>query len=106
MLDTALSEKTTDEWLEIFAGEVPAAPINDVAGALTNPFVTDNGKLQTVSGNGKRPDFQMISPPVKQSGVEAPAKAGSDLGEDTDSLLQEIGYDAARISELREKGVI
>ena len=33
MLDNALSTRTTNEWMEIFAGQVPAAPVNDIAKA-------------------------------------------------------------------------
>jgi len=106
MLDNVLGEKTTAEWLDIFAGEVPAAPINDVEGALTNPFVTENGKLETVSGNGVRPDFSMIRTPVRQAGEPTPARAGSELGEDTDSILAAAGYAVEQISELRKRGVI
>ena len=36
ILDEALSSRTTAEWLDHFAGVVPAAPINDIAEALDN----------------------------------------------------------------------
>ncbi|HEY7743122.1 MAG TPA: CoA transferase, partial [Burkholderiales bacterium] len=41
MLDRELERRTTAEWLERFAGVVPAAPVNDLAQALDNPFVTE-----------------------------------------------------------------
>ena len=47
-LDAALSAKTTAEWIEIFGGRVPAAPVNDVRGALESPFVMDGGRVRTV----------------------------------------------------------
>ena len=46
MLDEALSAKTTEDWLKLFAGKVPSAPILDIQQALENPFVTENGKIQ------------------------------------------------------------
>jgi succinate--hydroxymethylglutarate CoA-transferase len=39
LLDAALSERTTAAWLDAFAGQVPAAPVNDLRAALDNPFV-------------------------------------------------------------------
>src|SRR3546814_9541777 len=45
-LDSALSKKTTADWLATFAGKVPAAPILDVETALENPFVGERGKNQ------------------------------------------------------------
>src|SRR3546814_5197008 len=34
MLDAALSTRTTAEWLALFGGKVPAAPVNDIQAAL------------------------------------------------------------------------
>lgn len=105
-LDAVMSERTTEQWLEVFAGKVPASPILDVESALTNSYVTDNGKLQNISYDGEHGDFQMIAPPVTVPGTEAPARAGPRLGAQTDDLLQELGYDSERISTLRKERVI
>ena len=105
MLDGELARHTTAEWLKIFAGEVPAAPINDLAQALENPFVTQLGRLQTIP-HATRGSYRMVAPPVRMSGEEAPARPAPALGEHTDELLREIGYDAARIGKLRDAKVI
>ena len=105
MLDDALAERTTAEWLEVFAGAVPAAPINDIKQALDNPFVTDHGRIQTLTLPGYG-DFRMVAPPVRCEGDEAPARAAPRLGADTDAILGDMGYDAARIGTLRAQKVI
>ena len=105
MLDEALAERTTAEWLEVFAGAVPAAPINDIKQALDNPFVTDHGRIQTLTLPGYG-DFRMVAPPVRCEGDEAPARAAPRLGADTDAILGDMGYDAARIGTLRAAKVI
>ena len=105
MLDEALAERTTAEWLEVFAGAVPAAPINDIKQALDNPFVTDHGRIQTLTLPGYG-DFRMVAPPVRCAGDEAPARAAPRLGADTDAILGDMGYDAARIGTLRAQKVI
>ena len=105
MLDEALAERTTAEWLEAFAGAVPAAPINDIKQALDNPFVTDHGRIQTLTLPGYG-DFRMVAPPVRCEGDEAPARAAPRLGADTDAILGDMGYDAARIGALRAAKVI
>ena len=105
MLDEALAERTTAEWLEVFAGAVPAAPINDIKQALDNPFVTDHGRIQTLTLPGYG-DFRMVAPPVRCAGDEAPARAAPRLGADTDAILGDMGYDAARIGTLRAAKVI
>ena len=48
-LDAALSAKTTAEWIEIFGGRVPAAPVHDVKAALENSFVMAEGRVRTVA---------------------------------------------------------
>jgi len=107
LLDEQLSAKTTDEWLEIFAGEVPASPLNDVASALENPFVVDEDRLHTIAGREDRhPDFRLIAPPIKVPGQSAPAEPGPDYGEHTDEILAELGLDEAALSDLRKDGVI
>ena len=105
MLDEALAERTTAAWLEVFAGVVPAAPINDIKQALDNPFVTGHGRIQTLTLPGYG-DFRMVAPPVRCEGDEAPARAAPRLGADTDAILGDMGYDETRIGTLRAQKVI
>lgn len=104
LLDEALSAKTTEEWLEVFAGSVPAAPIYDVKQALENPFVRDTGKLQTLTHQGGSP-FRMLNAPFR-TGEPTPNRPAPELGQDTDALLAELGYDAAKIVALRERRIV
>lgn len=104
MLDEALQARTTADWLARFAGIVPAAPVNDIAAALDNPFVVETGRLQTVPHKDDGP-FRLVAPPVRMA-EPAPARPAPDLGADTESVLDGLGYDAARIAALRAAGVI
>jgi crotonobetainyl-CoA:carnitine CoA-transferase CaiB-like acyl-CoA transferase len=104
LLDEALSARTTDEWLDIFGGRVPAAPIYDVQQALENPFVTANDKIQTLRHQDGA-TFRLVDAPFR-TGEPTPNRPGPELGEDTDALLQELGLDAARISALRKMSVV
>ena len=105
LLDAELGKRTTGEWLAHFAGAVPAAPINDLAQALENPFVKDHGRLQALP-HRTRGTFRMVAPPVRCAGEEAPARAAPGLGEHTEEILRGVGYDSARIRALREAKVI
>ena len=104
MLDGVLSEQTTATWLKRFAGKVPAAPINDVAQALENPFVTDNDRLQTLEHPARGP-YRLVAPPVRMT-EPPPARPAPRLGEHTEALLMELGYSAGRISSLKKSNVI
>jgi len=105
MIDWELERRTTVEWLADFAGTVPAAPVNDLEQALDNPFVTEHGRLQTIP-HPSRGSYRMVAPPVNCEGEAAPARPAPALGEHTDLLLREIGYDDDRIRALRKSNVI
>ncbi|HSB49095.1 MAG TPA: CoA transferase [Burkholderiales bacterium] len=105
MLDRELQRRTTAEWLAQFAGVVPAAPIHDLAQALENPFVTGQGRLQTLP-HAARGSYRMVAPPVRCEGEAPPARPAPALGEHTEPLLREIGYDDARIRALRAHKII
>jgi len=105
LLDAALSERTTAEWLSHFAGRVPAAPVNDVAAALDNPFVRQGGRIWNVT-HPARPDFKMVAAPFACAGDELPRRPAPALGEDTDPVLSKCGFSPERIKTLRQLGVI
>jgi crotonobetainyl-CoA:carnitine CoA-transferase CaiB-like acyl-CoA transferase len=104
MLDQVLSAKTTATWLERFAGKVPAAPINDVALALDNPFVSENDCLQTLCHPTHGP-YRLVASPVRTDSP-SPARPAPRLGEHTDELLTELGYSQTQIDVLRSAEVI
>ncbi|MGE4562814.1 MAG: CoA transferase [Rhodospirillales bacterium] len=105
MLDAELGSKMTAEWLKIFAGIVPAAPINDLAQALDNPFVVERGGIQTLELGGHGP-YRMLNSPVRCEGEETPVNPAPRLGQHTNELLRGIGYDDAKLKVLRKEKVI
>ncbi len=105
MLDAELGRRATAEWLELFAGTVPAAPINDLGQALENPFVTEGDRIQTVALPGYG-DYRMLAPPVRVPGDDPPAGPAPHLGADTEAILTELGYGRARLDELRDAKII
>jgi len=105
MLDEVLMTRTTDAWLAEFGGKIPAAPVRDVAGALDNPLVREEGRLMTLAHSSGRP-FQLVGNPMRVPGEVHPNRPAPALGADTDAVLEELGYDAARRSALRRCGAI
>ncbi len=105
LLDAAFQRRTTAEWLALFAGSVPAAPVLDIAAALASPFVTEGGRIQEVS-LPEGPAVRLLACPVRSAGDATPARAAPSLGEDTAAILGALGYDEARLAALRDQGVI
>ncbi len=104
VLDAALLRRTTAEWLERFAGSVPAAPVNGLAAALDSDFTRERGMIQTLP-HPARPDFRMLGAPFVGAG-EMPKRPAPALGADTDAILRECGLSPERIDALRRDGVV
>jgi crotonobetainyl-CoA:carnitine CoA-transferase CaiB-like acyl-CoA transferase len=107
LLDEALSTATTDTWLKRFAGQVPAAPINDIGQAMANPFVAERDGIHDFPHpTNPGESFQMVAHPIRDGNSPAPKVAAPALGQDSDAVLSQLGLDETAISALRKKGVI
>jgi succinate---hydroxymethylglutarate CoA-transferase len=104
LLDAALSERTTTAWLAHFAGEVPAAPVHDIAHALGSEFVTQEDRVW--SYDHPQGALRMAAPAFRFPGEAMPRQGAPAFGADTNTVLEELGYDADRIATLRAAGVI
>jgi succinate--hydroxymethylglutarate CoA-transferase len=103
-LDAALSTRTTAEWLEALGGEVPCAPVHDLRQALENSFLAERAGVQSLD-HPDRPDLKLLASPIR-TGAVVPNRPAPKLGQDTDALLEELGYEPAAIEDLRTQGVI
>ena len=105
MVEAELVKQTTESWLKKLSGSVPVAPVYDVKQALDNPLVAERGSVQDFAYPDGR-TAKLIASPIRSPGTDWPRRAAPALGADTDALLGEIGYDAARIARLRAEGVV
>jgi CoA:oxalate CoA-transferase len=108
ILNEAMRQKTTSEWLEEFdAIGLPCGPLNNIAQAAEQPQIAARRMLVEVEhpriGRLKLPDT-----PVKLSrtpgGIKGPSPA---LGQDTYEVLSSLlGFSAEEMAELAAAGVI
>ncbi|GLP96323.1 CaiB/BaiF CoA transferase family protein [Paraferrimonas sedimenticola] len=105
ILDECFSARTTAQWLEAFQGRLPIAPIYDMAQALTNPYIEQLGLKQQVS-HSQNPQMQLLSNPIKIDGQRLQANAAVARGQDTQDLLEELGFDRAAQRDLSDSGAI
>jgi len=94
-------------WLSrLAAAEIPAGPINDIVEAFAMPQAQARDMDVTVT--------HPVLGPIRQAGIPAklsvtPAAIRSApplLGEHTDEILGELGYDAAAIGDLHARGIV
>lgn len=106
LVDGVLMERTTVEWLELFAGAVPAAPVLDIAEALENPYVRDSDRVADFTGPDGETVVRMLTGPVRIGGETLPTRAAPLLGADTEAVLGRIGIGPERIAQLKERGAV
>ena len=95
MLDEALKAKKTEDWLKVFAGRVPSAPLHNIKSALDNPFVTESGRIKEINLEGYG-TYRSLDTPIKTDHV-TPSKPAPKLGQHTNHLLRSLGYDEKKI---------
>jgi crotonobetainyl-CoA:carnitine CoA-transferase CaiB-like acyl-CoA transferase len=94
ILTPVFRSRDTAAWLALLQGhDVPATPVNDVAAGLALPPLAER---QLVSGSG-------IGSPVAPGRSHRPPPR---LGEHTDEILRELGYDAATVAGFRAAGTV
>ena len=105
LLDAEFRRQTTSDWLGRLQGLLPAAPVNDLAQALDNPFLQTLGMIRSVP-HPARADFRALANPIKLDGERLPAQSAAALGADTEALLREAGYDTAGLAALKAAGAL
>jgi crotonobetainyl-CoA:carnitine CoA-transferase CaiB-like acyl-CoA transferase len=102
VLDTAFARHTLDEWAGIFAEhDVWWDPVQNLAEVVADPVIGAVGAITSdVDG---RP---VVAPPFDIDGCDAPLGRVPELGEHTELVLLELGYDWDQIIALKEAGAL
>jgi crotonobetainyl-CoA:carnitine CoA-transferase CaiB-like acyl-CoA transferase len=106
LLDQIFATRTIAEWGPILdANNVWWAPVQDIDQVIADPQVRAAGGFVEVPDGGST--TTMVSTPVDFSATPwAPRAMPPDLGQHTDEVLAEVGYDRSAIEDLRASGAI
>lgn len=101
-LAAAFATRSRDEWVAQFAGkDACVAPVLSLAEAPLHPHNRKRGTFIEVG------DVTQPGPAPRLDGTPAgPPRAPRPEGADGEAILEELGYDAADIAELRALGVL
>ena len=106
-LSKVFPERTTAEWCEVLrnAGQ-RYAPVRGYAEVMDDPQMWENGYLSVLQ-HPEWGDVRMAGVPIRMS--ETPLKPGSflaELGQDTELVLMELGYEWEQIEAFRSAGAV
>ena len=100
-----LAQKTTAEWLVIFAEkDVPAARYNSIDDLLEDPHLTDVGFYTEADHPSEGRILNTKVPNTFSGGMRTETKPAPRLGEQSRQILTELGYSADAIADLIETG--
>ena len=105
ILDKELMKKKTEEWLEIFGGNVPAAPILNVREALQNDFVKERKNIHQLKTKDNKA-INLLKTPIRfdqEKFIDSTAPA---LGENNEEIYSKIGLSEKDFNILKNKGII
>jgi alpha-methylacyl-CoA racemase len=101
-LAAVFASKTRDEWCELMDGtDVCFAPVLSMAEAPTHPHNVERGVFSTVAGV-----VQPAPAPRFSRTPSAISRPPSAIGEDTDEVLADWGFDDAEVAKLKESGAV
>jgi crotonobetainyl-CoA:carnitine CoA-transferase CaiB-like acyl-CoA transferase len=107
LLEEIFRKRTVADWLApMYAASIPCAPINDVASALTDPHAVERDLIATTEharyGTVRSLRSAVrVGPPGADTEV---LRRAPEMGEHTEVVLRELGYDDEQVNRLRKAG--
>ncbi|MFH1078822.1 MAG: CaiB/BaiF CoA-transferase family protein [Pseudomonadota bacterium] len=100
-------EKPKEHWIELLERhDVPCGPINNVKEVVESPQVQAREMIIAMD-HRKAGKVKMVAPPIKASLTPLCVQCPSPLlGQDTESILSQIGYSREAIGSFKANGVI
>jgi crotonobetainyl-CoA:carnitine CoA-transferase CaiB-like acyl-CoA transferase len=108
LLEERFRTKSRDHWLTLLAAhDVPAAPVQTLAEFMRDDPAVHHHDLVREYEHPEVGRLRMLGQPLIFSGTPTrdPGRPPT-LGEHTDAILGELGYDSAAVADLRARGVL
>jgi crotonobetainyl-CoA:carnitine CoA-transferase CaiB-like acyl-CoA transferase len=101
-LEKRFAERSTADWLALLRGHVPCAPVRSLTEALDEHELRDRDMLASYE-QPQLGTVRAVGLPLRVSGFHPDYRAAPHLGEDTATLLTDLGYSEAEIARLKSE---
>jgi len=107
IFDDIMATKTLKEWATIFDSEgIWWTPVQTVAETIADPQVKANDYIVSLDHPAKG-QIKLVGSPIQFARMQPkPRSPGPELGQHTEEILLELGYDWPKITRLKKQGVI
>lgn len=109
ILNKIFVTRTTSEWIQQFQGTgLPFAPINNMERTFSHPQAVARDMIAEVLIDATQTgNIRLIGPAVKFSETQSSIRSEPPtLGQHTDEVLAELGFDSRAVQALRKGGVV
>ena len=108
LIEQGLAGKTASAWVaELTAAGVPAGPVLTVPEVLNHPHLRSRGMIGHFDDVPEVGAVEIFRPGFKLNGMTPQVEQRPpQLGEHSDAVLAELGFDSAQIEELRREGTV
>lgn len=106
-LDLTFARRPRAAWLAALkAADIPCGPVNDYAAAVKEPQVLANGYVRTMQ-HPTLGEIGVVGSPIRMTKTPVePRACAPELGQHTEAVLLECGFEWEEIAELKEAEVI
>jgi crotonobetainyl-CoA:carnitine CoA-transferase CaiB-like acyl-CoA transferase len=106
-LDRVFGAQPLAHWKKVLdAARLPYAVVQIAEEIVNDPQLLANQILVPIVGGGTTPRLTVDSPVVIKESPKVRPGVAPELGEHTEQVLEELGFDAAQIDDLRANGAI
>lgn len=105
LIDILSRQRAAELEARLTAAGVPAAMLRDIRQISEHPHIAERGLLEPVELPGADRPLTTVGPGFAVEAAEAPRRVPT-LGQDTDAVLGELGYDPAAIAAMRDAKAI
>jgi formyl-CoA transferase len=107
LLDRAFANRSLAEWRELLdAADITYGVVQTLEECAADPQLLANRILLPIDDGSGEPHLTIDSPVRLDQEQKVSPRPAPDLGEHTESVLRELGFDAAGIEDLRSAGAI